>query len=104
MKVLILLIAFVVIIILLEIFKHRMGKSFSQILLYLVIGVILLLVAAAYVDLSEFFSPDNSFTQTGAAVVDAFKDNVDLPSWDEIEIFEEVKEEAEEFVDKNIEE
>lgn len=103
MKVLTLILIFIVIIVILEIVKHRISRDFSKILLYIVIGIIFLLILAAFFDLSSFFSNDNGFTQTGAAVVDTLGENAEMPDFKESEFLESIKEKIDDFVNKDIE-
>tara|TARA_Y100000310_G_scaffold314899_1_gene364778 strand:+ start:3243 stop:3554 length:312 start_codon:yes stop_codon:yes gene_type:complete len=103
MKVLTLILVFIAIIIFLEIVKHRVSRDFSKIMLYIVVGIIFLLIVAAFVDLSTFFDSGNGFTQTGAAVVDAVGENAEIPDLRESEFIENIKEKIDGFMDKDIE-
>ncbi len=82
-----------------EVFRHKIGKGIIHYLVIFVIFVIILLVAAAYLPLDEFFSPDNTFSQTGYAVTEAVTETVDFPAK---EIYEENLEKLKDFIRDNL--
>ena len=100
MNILLLIILCITGFVLFEIFRHKIAKTLTH---YLVVGIIILvvlLIAAAYLPLSDFFSPDNTFSQTGYAVTEAVTDTVDFPDFSGI--FEENLDKTKDFIRENL--
>tara|TARA_Y100000310_G_C20646548_1_gene796981 strand:- start:1442 stop:1747 length:306 start_codon:yes stop_codon:yes gene_type:complete len=100
MNILLLIILCVTGFVLFEIFRHKIAKGITHYFVIGIIIVIVLLVAAAYLPLSEFFSPDNTFSQTGYAVTEAVTDTVEFPDF--LGIFEENLDKVKDFIRENL--
>jgi hypothetical protein len=99
MNILLLIIVCITGFVLFEVFRHKIGKGIIHYIVIFVIIIIILLVASAYLPLDEFFSPDNTFSQTGYAVTEAVTETVDFPLK---EIFEENLNKAKDFIRENL--
>lgn len=82
MNSLILLIIIVIgVLLVIEIVKHYLTKSFLKYVIAILVLLFILLILSAYFDLGPFFSKDSTFSQTGQVIangVEKSKDNFDV--------------------------
>lgn len=56
-------------------FKHEIFRRGLKLFSFLLLLVLILTMAAYYVDIEDYFSKDNILTETGASIVKVVKDN-----------------------------
>ena len=104
MGLLILFIIIMVCLIFLEIFKHHITKNIFKFSIFAIIFIIMLLIASSYLDLSSFFSEDNTFVKTGAIVTEDLSEDINNIEWGEIETFKTIEEKMKNAINNILEE
>lgn len=72
------LLVVIIIITLIKQKKHEWARHGARHLFVIIILLLILTISAYYVDIDKFFNKENTLSQTGAAVVETFNENIDI--------------------------
>ena len=92
--VIVLLVAFF----LLELVKHKLTKNIFRYFITGIIFLVVLMFLAAFFDLGDFFSQDNTFAKTGSVVAEDVQEDIESIDWFDLNILETAGEETKEFL------
>ena len=77
MGLLAIVIAVIVILVLMELFKHHFTKGLVKYLAIFIVLVFVLLIASAYVDFGDYVGEGSTFSNTGHAIADGVTDDLE---------------------------
>ncbi len=77
MGLLTIIIAVIVILVLIELFKHHFTKGLVKYLAISIIFIFILLIASAYIDFGDYVGEGSTFSNTGHAIADGVADDVE---------------------------
>ncbi len=96
------IIGLIVVLTVLELFKHHFTKSLFKYMIMAIVLIFVLLIASAYVDLGSFFSQDNTFAKTGAVIADDVTEDLEDLDLSESKTLETIEEKTKDFFHKLI--
>ncbi|HIH14902.1 MAG: hypothetical protein QT08_C0014G0007 [archaeon GW2011_AR17] len=103
MGLLAIVLVFIGILIVLELFKHHFTKGLMK---YLIVGIVLLfllLIASAYIDFAALLGEGSTFASTGEVIAEGVRDDVKDIDIDKSETVQTISEKTKEFFQKLLE-
>lgn len=81
-----------------EFVKHKITKKAFQFAIIAIILIVGMLFASAYMDLSTFFSKDNTFATTGSAIIEGIGEDIKDINFEDSSIWYTLKEKSSEIM------